>query len=296
MKNRKIGLVLAVVFIVPLFLLIFKQGGNKGVSKRSGKIEIVTSCYPVYNLTRHLLSGVNDFNVSNLTSNYLQNHSCLHDYSLTPDNARKLEEASVFIINGAGFESFVADINNKNLNIIDISKKLEIENNNPFVWMSVDNYINQLTFLSGEFCKFFARYKDSISNNFQSYRKELQSLVGDGKDKLGKFEGSKIAVSSNKFDYFLKSFGLIPLKLIDGHSHESSLSSEEVSKAVDEIKNNNVSFFISDKNDPKCKVIEGESGCKAVLLDTLDYDNNRDYVDRVYENLEKICNELNDNG
>lgn len=296
MKNRKIGLVLAVVFIVPLFLLIFRQGGNKNINKSSGKIEVVASCYPVYNLAEHLLNGIGDFNISNLTSNYLQSHSCLHDYSLTPDNARKIEEASVFVMNGAGFESFVENINSRNLNIIDLSRKLEVESDNPFLWMSVDNYINQLTFLSEELCKFFAKYKNSINNSFQSYKKRLQSLVGKGGDKLGKFEGLKIAVSSNKFDYFLKNFGLIPLKLIDGHSHESSLSSEEVSKAVDTIRQSNVSFFISDKNDPKYEIIERESGCKAILLDTLDYSNGSDYVDRMYENLEKICNGLNSNG
>ena len=288
MKNRKIGLILAIVFIIPIFLIAFRKDGNK----KNNKIEIVTSCYPVCNLTEKLLSGIDDFSVSNLTSNYLQSHSCLHDYSLTTDNARKLEEASILVVNGVGFETFVAGISNKNLSIIEASKKVDVQDGNPFVWMSISNYIKQLTFLSEEFSKFFARYKDDINNNFKKYKENLQKVLDNWSNKLSQFKGQEIAVTSDKFDYFLKDFELVPFKLVNGHSHENNLSSEDISKAVTKIKSNSITFFISEKNDQKYETIEQESGCKALLLDTLDYPNERDYVDRINENLNIIYEAL----
>ena len=53
---------------------------------------------------------------------------CLHDYQLTPQDLKTLENADILIINGAGMESFLDDIISQypNLEIIDASSGLNL--------------------------------------------------------------------------------------------------------------------------------------------------------------------------
>lgn len=67
------------------------------------KIKIVTSFYPIYIETLNVTKGIDGVVVENMTK---PQTGCLHDYQMTPADMKKLENADVFIANGAGMESF----------------------------------------------------------------------------------------------------------------------------------------------------------------------------------------------
>ncbi|MFH0730982.1 MAG: zinc ABC transporter substrate-binding protein [Pseudomonadota bacterium] len=86
-----------------------------------GKLEILTSTFPIYQITRNVTKGWDSVNVSLMIPAQL---GCPHDYALTPRDMRKLSKADVLIINGLGMEEFlgtpVKEANSK-LKIMDSS-------------------------------------------------------------------------------------------------------------------------------------------------------------------------------
>ena len=69
-------------------------------------LSIVATTYPLYLFASEVTRGVEGVTVSLLVN---QDLSCLHDYTLTVQDMKLLEQADVLIINGAGLDDFVAD-------------------------------------------------------------------------------------------------------------------------------------------------------------------------------------------
>lgn len=66
---------------------------------------VVTSFYPVYIAALNVAGDVDGVDVVNLVENTA---GCLHDYALEPRQLVRLDEADVFVMNGAGAEPFLA--------------------------------------------------------------------------------------------------------------------------------------------------------------------------------------------
>ena len=110
MKKKLIFLIVSMILITGIGLVLTSM-----VSKEedSENIKIVTSFYPMYTHTKNINGEdlLNDeraeIEVVNLTS---YQTGCLHDYQLTTDDMKKLEDASVLVINGGSMEGFVEEI------------------------------------------------------------------------------------------------------------------------------------------------------------------------------------------
>ena len=65
---------------------------------------VVTSFYPIWLLARNLAEGIPGLEVRNLAA---PDTGCLHDYQLQSQDMKVLEEADLFLVNGAGMESYL---------------------------------------------------------------------------------------------------------------------------------------------------------------------------------------------
>ena len=69
-------------------------------------LNIVSTTYPTYLAALAVTDGVDGVSVSRLDTGSV---SCLHDYTLTVNDMKKLSRADVIVINGAGLEDFMSD-------------------------------------------------------------------------------------------------------------------------------------------------------------------------------------------
>ena len=108
--------------------LLFIGCNNTQVSDKSSEddtLNIVTSFYPIYISTLNIVKDIPNVTLTNMTKSQT---GCLHDYQLTPQDLKTLENADILIINGAGMESFLDTIISQypNLEIIDASSGLNL--------------------------------------------------------------------------------------------------------------------------------------------------------------------------
>ena len=163
-KFKKILIILTLVILSITGCSSNTNDNNKsGNSKdKEDSIKVVTSFYPMYLLASNVVKDIDNVELINMTNSAT---GCLHDYSLTTDNIKLLEDCDVFIINGAGMESFLDKVleQKPDLKIIDASEGIELiksdymdeshnhdhghdhdEEYNPHVWLSVENAIKQV--------------------------------------------------------------------------------------------------------------------------------------------------------
>ena len=95
--------------ILYLFLPLVFFSGITGPLRTAGAVEIktikiVASFYPMYIMAKNVTRDVPGVSVENLTPPMT---GCLHDYTVTTNDMKKLADAQVFVANGAGMESFL---------------------------------------------------------------------------------------------------------------------------------------------------------------------------------------------
>lgn len=109
---------------------------NNNHTAAEDDILVMTSCNPVYIATLNVLDGVDGYRVENLSQ---PTTGCLHDYTLTTEDMKKLSKADMLIVNGGGMEGYLEDVMEAypNLQIVDTYE--DIEHSNGFIGM--DTYL-----------------------------------------------------------------------------------------------------------------------------------------------------------
>ena len=124
--KTKLTKILTIVFAASMLLTGCNNSAESNNSIESNnKLTIVTSFYPMYISTLNIVKDIPDVEVINMTA---PQTGCLHDYSLSTKDLKTLSSADIFVINGAGMESFLDDVIDEysDLKIIEASKGIDL--------------------------------------------------------------------------------------------------------------------------------------------------------------------------
>ena len=92
--------------LAALLALVLLCACSPAPAQEDGQVNIVATTYPAYLAVLAVTEGVKGVSVSRLDTGSV---SCLHDYTLTVNDMKKLSRADVIVLNGAGMEAFLAD-------------------------------------------------------------------------------------------------------------------------------------------------------------------------------------------
>ena len=289
MINRIVSVFLVIVLIS--FVLTGCSGKENYIEEN--KFTVVTSFYPLYVLTSNITEGAESVSVINMAPTDV---GCLHDYQLLPRDLKTLQEADVFIVNGAGMEGFLDKVTNSisNLEIVIATEDIDIiydehNNPNPHTWMYIPNAVSELETIKNSLCKLNPENKVVYDENFKEYSEELMKLHKEISDFLSGVENKNIIVAHSTFDYMAKGYGLniVGTVLSD---HNEAPSASQIAELVKIAKNNNVTALFTDEQyDGGIEIISKETGITAYVLNPMTQGENGSFKG-VYEGI--ITNNL----
>ena len=111
LKKKNILIIITIIILSCIIGFIVWKNLNKTNNQDDGRIKIVTSFYPMYILAENITDGASNVELENMAN---VNVGCLHDYTLTTEDMKKVENADIFITNGLGMENFIDTIINSN--------------------------------------------------------------------------------------------------------------------------------------------------------------------------------------
>lgn len=219
----------------------------------------------------NVTKGIDGVVVENMTK---PQTGCLHDYQMTPADMKKLENADVFIANGAGMESFLQDVidNQKNLKVVEAAKGIELladeHGENPHVWVSVSNCMTQVQTIADELSKLDPEHADAYQKNAKEYIAKLEDLKQDMHNHIDNLPHKDIVTFHEAFPYFAKEFNLNIVGVIEREPGTAPTPSEldEIIAQVNDLQAKAL-FAEPQYSSTAAKTIANETGAKVYTLD-----------------------------
>ena len=261
------------VMLLIMFLFVSVIGCKHETAQETKKIKLVASFYPMYIMALNVVKDVPDVSVSNLTP---PTTGCLHDYTLTTDDMKKLAEARVFIANGAGMESFLGRViaQYPQIKIIKLADGIPLikdegeEGDNPHVWVSISLAITEVNNFGKYMERFDPDHADLYSKNTETYVNKLNTLRQKMRAGLAPYKNRKIITFHDSFPYFAQEFGLEIASVVEKEPG-SEPSARELSKTVDLVRKAGIKTLFCEPQYPAtaADTIARETGAEVYMLD-----------------------------
>ena len=293
MSKRVVNILIAVVLVTLIITGCSNKTNDIETTSKNNKIKIVTSFYPMYIFTSNITKGIDDVEVINLTK---PTTGCLHDYSLTTEEMKILQDCDIFITNGAGIESFMEKVTKQipNLKIIEASEGIELlkdENNeeNPHVWLSITNAIKEVKNIEEKLIQYDNKNKDQYTKNANEYINELNKQNEKMEKELKSLESRNIITFHEAFPYFAKEFDLNIVGVVE-REPGTQPSAKELQETIETIKKLDVKAIFVEPQYPKkvAEIIATETKTKVYTLDPIVTGEMKEtsYIDIMNKNLE----------
>jgi zinc transport system substrate-binding protein len=263
-------------------------------------LKVVTSFYPMFIMAMNVTSGAPGVELSNLTPSVT---GCLHDYSLTTADMKKLSGASVFIVNGAGMENFLKKVAAQypKLKLIEASKGIELikesghdhdgDGGNPHVWVSISNAIAEVKNIAEGLAAADPSRAALYRKNAGDYIKKLEELRVWAQKETAPLKGAKIVTFHEAFPYFAKEFGLVTAAVIE-REPGSEPSAKEMADIIKTIRGSGVKAVFAEPQYPakSAGIVAKESGAKFFTLDpaVTGPDTPGAYIDIMRKNIQTL--------
>ena len=288
-----------VLSIILIILIIFILTGCNEEKINSENFKITTSFYPMYIIALNLTKDAKNIELNNMTDSSI---GCLHNYTLTTNDLKKIQESDILVINGLGLEENILNTVNKtnsNIKVIDSSDNIDEKdiisgnNVNPHIWTSINLYKNQVKTISENLINLDENNREIYVKNTEEYINKLNELENRENIVKEKIANVEVVVFSESLEYLIKEMNINYSIFSIGHE-ESGVSSEELGEIIDEINNKNIKAILIDKEDSKAiaNSVSAETGVTIYEMDScltgeLDLDS---YITKMNSNLDILEN------
>ena len=152
----------------------------------------------------------------------------VNSYELSPKQIKDYSNVDMFIYNGLSKEKNIAAelLNkNKNLDIIDVSKGLEIENDATELWLSPTNFLMIASNIKNSLKEYVSNQKmiDKIDSNYDSLKVKISEIDVELKTIAENASNNTLIIGNNTFN-FLKNYGFNVISIVDNENSNTNKS------------------------------------------------------------------------
>ncbi len=314
--KRKITISLTLcVFLLAMAGCSPKATEKTNINDENGNLKVVASFYPMADFAEKI--GGNNLSLTCLVAPGTE----AHDWEPTTTDLAILEEADLFIINGAGMEPWVEDIlnslSNTDLVVVNTSEGLNLiegsehhhdyheEHNHgaydPHVWLNPLYAEQQMAAIAEAFKKQDPKHADTYKANYDKWSAECRQLDQNFRQTLSPLPHKDILVSHEAFGYLCDAYGLNQIG-IEGLSPEGEPTPARMAEIVDFMKKHGTKvIFYEENTSPKvAEAIARDTGAETMVLNPLEslsqeqLNAGNDYFSIMNANLKCLHHALSD--
>lgn len=258
-----------------------------------GKVNVVTSFYPLYNFAQKI--GGEHVHVINLVATGVE----AHDWTPKPKDMANLSKSDVFVYNGWGFEGWVEEFlggseADSDLIVVEAVQGIEpillsekddeheaneeegheeeahAEENehgefDPHVWMSPLQAISIAENIMQGLVEADPGHQSEFAANFEALKQELEQLHEDYAAALSEASRKEVVVSHHAYGYLTRDYGLTQVAIM-GISPDAEPTAQDIKKISEYVKEHDIRYILFEElASPKL----AETLAKDVGIETL---------------------------
>jgi zinc transport system substrate-binding protein len=266
------------LFLIGISALLLAGCGTarSGGDQASDKLSVVASFYPMYDFAIKI--GGDRVTVETLVPPGAEPH----DWEPSPPDIVRLENADVFIYNGAGMERWaskvLAALENKDLVVVEASRGIPLlegghddheeaeaeetgaeDGYDPHVWLNPMHAKTEMAAIKNALVQADPAGRDYYEANYLKYAEALDQLDSDFRQALSALPNRDIIVSHAAFGYLCQAYGLNQIG-IDGLSAESEPDPARMAEIIDFAREHQVKvIFFEELISPKVAQVIAEA-------------------------------------
>lgn len=251
---------------------------------------VYTSFYAMYDFCSKI--GGDRVTVINMTAK----NGEPHDWEPTPSDIAGLNNADIFVYNGAGMEHWISEVidalDNDNIITCELAADLVKDNEtytDPHVWLNPHNAQAQAEKIYKFFSDADPDNKDFYKKNYDMFYKDIESLDSDYKLSLADISQKTIVVTHGAFSYLCDAYGLTQ-EAVEGEAEHSEPTPDKLAQIIDLVNEKQIKVIFSESGEPSdvAETISRETGAKIGSLATLETDADGDYFTAMKANLQSL--------
>ena len=294
------------------------ETGADVVSIEGDKLKVMASFYPMYDFAQKI--GGDQVEVTNMVPAGTEPH----DWEPAASDIKGLEEADIFVYNGAGMEHWVPDVlaslDNKDLIAVEASTGIDLLEGSedeeeesgekdehtdeitydPHVWLAPENAKKEMENIKDALVSADPDHQEYYEENYETYAKKLDDLDAEYQEKLSDVKTRDVIAAHQAFGYLCQAYGLNQIG-IEGLSADSEPDAARMKEIVEFAKEHQVkTIFFEELVSPKVsETIAKEIGAQTKMLNPLEGLSDEelaagaDYFSVMESNLQTLVEALN---
>lgn len=281
MKKRALPLLLAALLLLPAC----------APAAEEPRLTVVCTTYPIYLFASALTENVDGVAVERLDTG---STSCLHDYTLSMEDMKKLERADVIALNGAGLEEFLEDaLATSDAAVLYCSEGIELLENrshhhedgdeedhdghdhghwDPHYWMDPRRAAQMVENLGIGLSALDPDNQETYFQNSAGIQALMLARDESARELLDQYlsSGASLITFHDGFQYFADAYGLTLLASIEEEAG-SEASAHEIVEITELVKEHDIPVIFTEVNgsDATANAIARETGCRVAQLSML---------------------------
>ncbi|WFA76287.1 zinc ABC transporter substrate-binding protein AdcA [Streptococcus suis] len=300
---KKVGLL-----FLSVSALLLAACGNSTASQEDGKLDIVTTFYPVYEFTKQVTGD--EANVDLLVKAGTE----VHGYEPSAKDIARIQEADAFVYENENMETWVHDVEKSldttKVNVIsategmlllpgseegedhDHSEEGHSHAYDPHVWLSPERAITLVENIRDSLVAKYPEKKDAFETNAAAYIEKLDALDMKYSETLSAAKQKYFVTQHTAFAYLALDYGLKQVS-ITGVAADEDPTPSRLAELTEYINKYGIKYIYFEENASKsvAETLAKETGVQLDVLNPLesltdeDMKNGKDYISVMEDNL-----------
>lgn len=273
------------------------------------RLKVMASFYPMYDFAQKV--GGDKVEVKDMVPAGTEPH----DWEPAATDIRNLEDADVFVYNGADLEHWAEDVlatlENQDLIVTEASDGVELldgegdhahgdNGKDPHVWLDPLRAKKEMENIRDAFCKADPENRDYYERNYEKYAGEFDELDQEFREGLADAKSRDIIVAHEAFGYLCNAYDLKQLA-IEGLTPDSEPDPAKMQEVIEYAKEFDIhTIFFEELASPKvAKTVAKEVDAVTAVLNPIeglsdeDIQAGEDYFSVMKKNLAALQKALN---
>jgi len=293
--------IIAIAIVIPLSAIaVYGTDSNQQFTiNDSSKLQVISSFYPLHEFSQNI--GQEKVDVTLLVPPGIEPH----DWGPTIKDVQIMQKSDLIIINGIGFENWIASLAEINYQgvIVDTSNGILVKNTDeenehdedfhdsgdPHIWLNPVTAKIQVQNIANAFSNSDPKNQQYYQSNASKYIEQLDLLDSKIRNELSNCSNDFVAFH-DAFSYFADEYGLNQYTIIPSNNPRGEATAKTLENVISTAKKLNIKVIFSEENinTKTSKIIADEIDGKVLILSPIEVFTDGTYISRMTENLNNL--------